>query len=220
METAVLPAEDYSRGALRNRRMERAVTAAAGLFLERGIEDVKMTDIADASGVGVASLYRWFGTKTSVAAAALTFLWQDVRRLFSDVFDSKEFTSRPGVRQMRDLMRMYVVLFTAHKDLLRLVGEFDRLIITEQLSPQELADYEKSVIDFYPIFKRAYDKGLADGTVKEMGSIHDFYTAVSHALNCMCMKFIRGKLLPSEDFSHGEYELNLIIDMAVRYLSR
>ena len=49
----------------KSRRIEHAVEISAEMFLKRGIDAVKMTDIADACGVGVATLYRYFGTKTS-----------------------------------------------------------------------------------------------------------------------------------------------------------
>jgi AcrR family transcriptional regulator len=50
-------------------RMDRAVECAAGLFLKRRIADVRMTDVAEAAGVGVATLYRRFSTKTRLALA-------------------------------------------------------------------------------------------------------------------------------------------------------
>jgi hypothetical protein len=38
--------------------------------------DVKMTDVADGGGVGVATLYRRFSTKTDLAITAGTLLWR------------------------------------------------------------------------------------------------------------------------------------------------
>ena len=113
---------EFSQKNLKDKRMERAVSVCAELFLEHGIENVKMTDIADQSGVGVATLYRYFGTKTGISIAAMTFLWYDLRSLFSGIFDSESFTGQTGLKQMQDLLRMFVVLFKAHKGFLRLLG--------------------------------------------------------------------------------------------------
>ncbi|MBR4223524.1 MAG: TetR/AcrR family transcriptional regulator [Oscillospiraceae bacterium] len=198
--------------------MERATVCAAQLFLEHGIEDVKMTDIAERSGIGVASLYRYFGTKTAIAASAVTFLWDDLHSLFADVFDSDTFKAQSGLKQMQDLMRMYIVLYTAHKDLLRVIEEFDRMIVTEGVSDDAMRRYEKSVIDFEPVLRRAYEAGLEDGTVRDIGCIDLLYQTLGHALNTMCMKFIGGEILPSDDFSHAEQELELLIEMAVNYI--
>lgn len=51
---------------MRQMREDAAVQAAAQLFLQRGIGAVKMTDIAQTTGIGVASLYRYFTTKTNL----------------------------------------------------------------------------------------------------------------------------------------------------------
>ncbi|MBR5090148.1 MAG: TetR/AcrR family transcriptional regulator [Ruminiclostridium sp.] len=198
--------------------MERAVSVCAALFIEHGIESVKMTDIAEQSGVGVATLYRYFGTKTGIAIDAMTFLWNDLRSLFGGIFDSDGFTKQPGIKQIQDLLRMFVVLFTAHKGFLRLLGEFDRFIIHENVPREELEEYESSVIDFYPVVERAYRKGLDDGTMHEINDFRLFYMTYAHALTEMCKKFIEGEILPSDDFSGAENELELLIDCAVSYL--
>ena len=152
---------EFSQKNLKDKRTERAVSVCAALFLEHGIENVKMTDIAEQSGIGVATLYRYFGTKTGISIAAMTFLWYDLRNLFGGVFDSESFTCQTGIKQIQDLLRMFVVLFTAHKGFLRLLGEFDRLIIYENVPREDLKEYESSVIDFFPVVERAYKRGLA-----------------------------------------------------------
>ena len=54
----------------------RVVTCAAELFLQRGLEDVTMVDIAKAAHVGVATVYRHFSTKSRIAVEAATLLWE------------------------------------------------------------------------------------------------------------------------------------------------
>ena len=93
---------EFSSKYLKDKRMSRAISVCAELFLERGIENVKMTDIAGYSGVGVATLYRYFGTKTGIAIEAMTFLWNDLNRLFSDIFDCEPFISQLGIKQMHE----------------------------------------------------------------------------------------------------------------------
>jgi AcrR family transcriptional regulator len=77
---------------------------AAGLFLEHGAENVRMTDIAEACGIGVASLYRYFGTKSAIMLEAGTLLWQDVARLFEQQFHSPEYDAASGFGQVKILL--------------------------------------------------------------------------------------------------------------------
>ncbi len=209
---------EFSPKKLKDKRMERAVAVCAELFLDRGIENVKMTDIAEVSGVGVATLYRYFGTKTGIAIDAMTFLWDDLRNLFGGVFDSEQFLSQSGMKQITDLLKMFVVLFRAHKGFMRLLGEFDRFVIHENVPPEDLKNYESSIIDFYPVVEQAYKQGLSDGTMREIANFRLFYMTYAHALTEMCKKFIEGEVLPSDDFSDAENELEMLIDCAVSYL--
>jgi len=211
---------EFSAQNLKTRRIKRAVEVSAQLFLRDGIETVKMTDIADESGIGVATLYRYFGTKTGIAIAAMTHLWDELKRMFSGVFDSGIFKSQPGIKQVGDLMRMFIVLYEAHPTFMRLLSEFDLMIKTENVPKDQLIEYERSVIDFYPVFESAYLAGLADGTVREIEHFDLFYLSFGHSLMELSKKLIRGELLPSDDFSVATKELETIINTAVYYLKK
>ena len=135
---------------MKMRRLRRAVEVSADMFLKQGFDNVKMSDIADESGVGVATLYRYFGTKTGIVIAAMTHLWNKLNDMFSGVFESSVFVSQTGLKQVKDLMRMYIVLFEAHKDFMRLLGEFDLMdrIINQFDDLEQIAN---KTIDFKTI---------------------------------------------------------------------
>ena len=193
---------DFSRKNLKVQRTDRAVLTAAQLFLKQGIEEIKMTDIADASGVGVATLYRYFGTKPRMVTEAMTYLWDEVNELFAGVFDTKEFMQQPGIKQINDLMRMYLVLYEAHSDFMRLLGEFDTYIVREQIAKEDLQKYESSI-----------------GTVRRVDNFKLHYLTYAHALLEMCKKFVKGELLPSDRSDYAVAELELLINTGVNYLS-
>lgn len=210
---------DFSRKNLKIQRTDRAVLTAAHLFLKHGIEEIKMTDIADASGVGVSTLYRYFGTKPHMVTEVMTYLWDEINELFGGVFDTKEFMQQSGIKQINDLMRMFIVLYEAHSDFMRLLGEFDTYIVREQIPKEELVKYEESIINFYPVLVRAYEKGLKDGTVRRVESFKLFYLTYAHALLEMCKKFVGNEILPSDNKAYAVKELQMLIDTGVSYLS-
>lgn len=209
---------DLSAEGLKRRRTEHIIATAAELFLENGIESIKMTDIADESGIGVATLYRYFGTKTKIALAAMTFLWGDLKKLFDERFSETELDSADGITELEQLIKMFSELYVSHKSFMRLVGEFDRFVLCEEIDKDDLVEYENSIVDFYPVLERAFKKGIEDGTVRKDVDFRLFYLAFTHALTEMCKKFIGGEVLPSDDFSNAEKELALIADSAVYYI--
>lgn len=205
---------------IKARRIDKAVQVSADMFLSSGIEAVKMTDIAEASNIGVASLYRYFGTKTGITIAAMTYLWNKLKDMFSGVFDSEVFRRQTGIKQIRDFMKIFVVLYEAHPDFMKLLSEFDLYIIKENIPEYELEDYEKSIINFYPHVEAAYKAGIADGTVREVGDFKLYYVTFCHALMEMGKKLVQGELLPNDDFSVAVNELELIIDAAINYIKK
>ena len=204
----------------KNKRIGKAVEVSAQLFLKNGIAPVKMTDIADECGIGVATLYRWFGTKNGVTIAAMTYMWNELNNMFSGIFESDVFLLQPGIKQLSDLMRMFIVLYQAHPGFMRLLSEFDLLLISENIPKKDLREYERSIINFYSVFEKAYMTGISDGTVREIPDIKMFYLSFAHTLRDLGKKLRQGELLPNDDFSHAEDELSTIIDAAVFFLRK
>ena len=211
---------EFSQETLKNKRFEKAVEVSAQLFLKNGIESVKMTDIADECGIGVATLYRYFGTKNGITIAAMTYIWNELNKMFSDIFESDVFLSQSGIKQINDLMRMFAVLYQAHPAFMRLLAEFDLMLSSGDIPKKELKDYEKSIINFYPVFERSYMTGISDGTVREIPDVRLFYLSYAHTLMELSKKLIQGELLPGDDFSNAEQELGTIIDTAVFFLKK
>ena len=216
----ILNSYEFSQESLKSRRFEAAVSVSSKLFLEKGIDAVKMTDIANETGIGVATLYRYFGTKTNITIAAMTYLWNDMNKMFSGIFESEVFLKQTRIKQLHDLMRMTLVFYNAHRDFMKLLGEFDLFLIRENVPKEDLEVYERSVINFYPFFEKAYQAGLADGTVREVENFQMCYTTYAHALMELSKKLMQGELLPSDNFSNASQELTLLIETAVYYLRK
>ena len=194
----------FSQDNLKNQRFDKAVEVSAQLFLKNGIEAVKMTDIAEESGVGVATLYRYFGTKNGITIAAMTYMWNELNKMFSGIFESDVFLAQSGIKQVNDLMRMFIVLYEAHPGFMKLLSEFDLMLMSGDI----------------PVFENAYLTGLYDGTVREIPNIRLFYLSYAHTLMELSKKLIQGELLPGDDFSHAVDELGTIIETAVFFLRK
>ncbi len=202
---------------LKDLREDTIVYVAAELFLRDGIENVKMTDIADRSEIGVASLYRYFGTKETLVVRAGALLWQDLHTLFCSVYEAGDFHACPGLEQIVRLFGVYRRLFREQPDFIRFVGEFDDFVIRNRVETVQLREYERNVLNFYPVFLSSYETGIRDGSVRRIGDPRLFYDAVCHAVMALTQKLLRGEILSADGFSDSS-ELDLLLDMAARYL--
>lgn len=204
----------------KNERMEQAVSIAADLFLKNSIDEIKMTDIAKVSKIGVASLYRYFGTKTTIVIKAGTLIWNNMEVFFDGMFVSEYYKNKTGIEQIGELLKVFYVLYTAHKDFLKFVHDFDNYILRENVSKDDLTEYENSIMNSFPLFESAFLKGCEDNTVNSNVNVRDAYFTTTHALISLCQKFNSGSILKSDKFEYGEKEINLLIDMAINYFKK
>lgn len=197
---------------------EHVVACAAQLFLRKGIADVKMVDIARASGVGVATVYRHFSTKARIAVLAATLLWRRFNAQILSLVESDEFLALNGLERMHVLLECYCTGYAAHGDFVAFLDEFDHLVLSEHLDKSELAAYGAGIDSFYIIFEDAYQLGRQDGSIVCDLDFRVFYQATAHALMGAAQKFVRGGVIPSDAASDGSAEIKCIVDMAVRSL--
>jgi AcrR family transcriptional regulator len=203
----------------RRRRQERIVLCAAELFLERGAENVKMTDIAEEAGIGVASLYRYFGTKSAIMLESGTLLWKDVATLFDTNFHSERYRTASGMEQIKILLTGYLQIFTDHKPFLRFLNALDAVILAERPDPETLKPYRESILNFYQLFRAAHSRGTADGSIRSGMDTEFLYRTITDFLNGAAQKFIRGEVLPEDDYSRDGEEMALFVQMALSYLN-
>ncbi len=212
------PAVPQERSLTGDARMDRAVECAAGLFLKRRIADVRMTDVADAAGVGVATLYRRFSTKTRLALVAGTLLWRRFNERIVALVESDAFLGMSGADRLERMLRLYAEGYVENAGFVLFIDDLDGLLVTEGAPLDAVAAYGREVDSFYLIFADAYQLGLQDGSVAREVDFPVFYRSVAHALMGVAQKLARGEVIPSDDFSMGAQELECIVDMAVRAL--
>ena len=112
-------------------REDVVVESAAALFLRHGIASVKMTDVADASGVGVATLYRHFATKLRIALMAGTLLWRRFHASIHKMIESEAYAELDGMGRLSLLMGEYRNNYVAYPSFVLFLAELDHLIVSE-----------------------------------------------------------------------------------------
>lgn len=59
------------------KRKEEVLKVAYKLFVEHSIERVSMQKIADVSGVGIASVFRYYANKNDLVIAVSGYVWKE-----------------------------------------------------------------------------------------------------------------------------------------------
>ena len=200
-------------------RRSSVVLTAASLFLTKGIDEVKMTDVAAECGLGVASLYRYFGTKTKLLIAVGELLWGDVRVLFDEAAAAPDYPEMSGFQQLSALFSVYDTIFRYHKGFMRFLRDFDATMLREGVSKAELAAYDRGLFEFYVYFKNAYTKGVIDDSVRDDIDFELFYYSATHMLLSAGQKFIAGEIVESDDSARATAEIEIMLDMVLTYIT-
>jgi AcrR family transcriptional regulator len=209
--------DDIIQG-IKNERIATAVSAAAELYLSSGISSAKMTDIAEQAQIGVASLYRYFGTKQLFTVKVGAHIWKTTMKQLEPVYSSEAYLAMSGMDQVATLLNMFYVLLEEHRPFLRFLSEFESFVVREHLGVAQLTEYESCSLNMLPVMTAAIRKGAADGTIRPDLDPTVFYYTVTDSLLSMCEKFVWGNLPNTEDPTRNRQAMDMAIGMFLSYI--
>lgn len=211
--------EDIIQG-IKNERIALAVDTAAQLYLNIGISNAKMTDIAEKAQIGVASLYRYFGTKQLFTVKVGAYIWKTTMMKLKPLYTSAEYHTKTGYEQVAALLNIFHILLQEHRPFLRFLSEFDVFVIREHLGIGQLTEYESCSMNMLPVMTEAMKKGVEDGTIRPDVDANVFYDAITDSLLSMCEKFVWGNVPNNVDQARNQQALSMAIDMFLAYIRK
>ena len=84
----------------------------------------------------------------------------------------------------------------------------------------DLEEYDQSIINFYVVYEAACKRGVADGSIRDDVDFHLLYVTYGHAMMELAKKLLRGEILPTDNFSEGSKELEMLVKTAVEYVRK
>ena len=204
-----MKAPEQDTAAMAERR-ENLMDTGFRMFSEHSIETVKLQDIATASGVGIATLYRYFGTKADLAIAIGVKLWQ---QYYEDV--EKQFKRIGGdqlnaAEELEFFLDCFIELYRNHKDVLRFNRNFDTYVKHEGCSEEQMRPYNEAVSLFADKFHKLYLKSQNDGTLNVSFTERKFFLNLLYIMLSVAGKYAEGLIYPSNDTSDKTEELYML----------
>ena len=182
---------DAEKDAQQKAETRRQILAAAfRVFAERTIEKVTMTDIAEAAGVGVASIYRYYGSKSALVVAVSTHAWTQYVNERNSRFYPDGMT---GKGEMAYFLDAFLDLYRNHKDLLRFNQFFNVYVQSEAVTPEQMAPYMQMIGMLKDRFHNVYEKGRGDGTLRTGDTTErEMFSAVVHLMLAAVTRYAVG----------------------------
>ena len=195
---------------LKDAKRNFVVDAAAELFLERSVGTVTIKDIAAASGLGEATIYRYFSGRGELLVACALKLQERVCGKFLGTPDGS------GMDRIAAFYGAYLETFREAPELYRFLSEFDAYCIGESVDLDEYAD---SIDRFKDAFFASYRDGVADGSVKELSDPELVYYTTAHALISLCKKLAsEGALIRQDAALDRSAEVETLIEIILSSL--
>ena len=196
-------------------RRELAMEAGFRLFAERGIDAVTMPDIAEASGVGRPSLYRYFSTKTDLVVAIGVWKWEAYFRENVKRIPEAERAKLNAREHLARYLDVFLDLYRNHRDLLRFNYFFNAFVQNTHATEEQLRPYLQTVQKQAENFRIIRQKALQDGTLRTDISEASMASGVIHIMLAAATRYAAGLVYMIEG-NDPEDELVLLRNALLR----
>lgn len=183
------------------------------LFSENGIAPVTMQQIADACGIGIATVYRYYNTKLSLVIAIGTRKWEEYSVYALNLRKEKNVDQMNAAGEFVFYLDFFSDLYKNHRDLLRFNQEFNNYIKHEGATAEQLKPYIASINLLGIFFHSIYEKGKVDGTVRTDLPEGKMFAATCHIMLAVAVRYAQGLLYSADNEDDRTEEFDLLKEM-------
>ena len=142
---------------------QRVVENAFKVFSERTIDGVNLTQVARASGVGVATVYRYYESKTELVLEVNTWAWD---KYMSEKQGRMDTGERSAAEIYGYFLESFIDLYREHRDLLRFNQFFNVYMQHSDVTTEQLMPFNRMVEGLARQFHRCYEMAKVDHTLR------------------------------------------------------
>ncbi|MBR6381086.1 MAG: TetR/AcrR family transcriptional regulator [Lachnospiraceae bacterium] len=186
-------------------RRSRILREGFSLFSTKSIETISLQEVADASHVGIATLYRYYEKKRALAAAIGDREWSAVYQEVVKEFMDRDIASKTAAEMFEFYLDCYLWLFREHKQLLKFHGNYCSYIFRDQAEEGWTGEFEVIAKRFSDMFHLLYLKAQQDKSLRTDLSEKKLFSMSMHIMLNLAAKYAEG-LLYGEVEEEDRYE--------------
>ena len=203
---------DYVAGkAWKQEKFDCILEAGFRLFSEKGIGQVILPEVAKAAGVGIATLFRYFPTKTELVVAIATRKWKEYIDWHNSLLSAEETQSLTGAQYLKFFVDSFLELYRNHKDILRFNYKFNAFVRGAEWTDEQKLPYLQMVNKLGEQFHELYKRGTKDGTLNTEISEQTMFSSTFHIMLAAVTRYAAGLAVVNE--SDPESELVMLGDL-------
>ena len=206
--------KDYTAGkSWKIEKQQHIMETAYELFSEKGIIPVTITDIAEASRVGRATVFRYFTTKLELVISISTWKWEEYVEVRDATLPQERLDKMTGAEYLRFFLDSFLGLYRNHRDILRFNYDFNSFLRYEAGAAEEKQPYLRMVNALGAQFHVVYERGMKDGTLREDISESSMFSSSFHIMLAAATRYAVGLVVVYEDSNDPESELVMLEEL-------
>ena len=129
----------------KDERREKILTEAYRIFVEKKIEPVSMGEIAEAAGIGRATLFRYYSSKLELVIAVCTREWKAYLDALDQVRPINSVGEIPAIGRLIFTLDSYIEMYQSHKALLCFNDNFNHYVSHEGCEEEQLEEFHAAL---------------------------------------------------------------------------
>lgn len=202
----------------KDEKREKILNTAFRVFVERKIEAVSMGEIAEAAGIGRATLFRYYPNKLELVIAVCTKIWKDYLDRLDQSRPISSIGEIPAVRRLIFTLDSYIELYQNHKELLCYNDNFNHYVSHVSCEEAQLEKFHKALYSVDTRLHMMYEKAKQDGSFRTDIPEEEFMRSTVHAMMTVCAYYAGGFIWGSEANRDYTPELLRMKEMILDYV--
>ncbi len=205
---------------LENERILKVVIAAREEFIEQGIMNAKMKNIAKRAEVGEASVYRYFADKTELAKIVAFQYWNEMFFVFREVMTKADAKTSTSIDYIRSFLKLFIIIYKRYPRFLIFSEDFDGYMSFVMNEPGSFR-FGSMMGDVTGRFDALIQQGIQKGEIRADLDISYVNSFISETLVSTTQKLANRPDYHLEDeFHYGEKCLTNLIEMFINYIKK
>lgn len=181
------------------------------VFCKKTIDATSIQEIADAAGIGIATVFRHFSTKTALVADINAWMWN---RYIEEGIQGVDWDDSTAAEIFEKYLGAFIDLYRNHRDLLRYNQFFNVYAQREGIPSRRMKPFLTVVETVATRFHRMYEKAKADGTLRTDVSEREMFSKTLHLMLAAVTRYSVG--LVYDTGIEPEEELLFLRDLLLR----
>lgn len=168
---------------------QRIIETGFRLFAGRTIDGASLTDVANAAGVSMTTVYNYYSSKEALAVDISAWMW---RQYIADSDRRREWTEMTAAEVFAHYLESFIDLYRNHRDLLRFNQFFNVYIQRQGATAEQVGSFTGVADALAGRFHELYEKGKLDGTLRTDMPEKEMFSKTLHLMLAVVTRYAVG----------------------------